>query len=167
MLYKSTVIERSPNMAVKPIPDGYSAVTPYLTVKGAAAAIEFYKQAFGAEQILRLDAPDGSVAHAEIRIGGAVIMLSEENRDWGTTSPTTLGGTASAIMLYVTDADVVFNRAVAAGATVKMPIADQFYGDRSGSIVDPYGHQWSIATHIEDVSPEEIDRRAAKMFGGA
>lgn len=154
-------------MPVKPIPDGYSAVTPYLTVKGAVAAIEFYKQAFGAEQILRLDAPDGSVAHAEIRIGGAVIMLSEENRDWGTTSPTTLGGTASAIMLYVTDADAVFKRAVAAGATVKMPVADQFYGDRSGSIVDPYGHQWSIATHIEDVSPEEIDRRAAKVFGGA
>jgi len=154
-------------MAVKPIPDGYSAVTPYLTIKGAAAAIEFYKQAFGAEQILRLDAPDGSVAHAEIRIGGAVIMLSEENRDWDAISPTTLGGTASAIMLYVDDADAVFNRAVAAGASVKMPVADQFYGDRCGNVIDPYGHKWSIATHVEDVSPEEIDRRAAKMFGGA
>jgi PhnB protein len=152
---------------VKPIPDGYSAVTPYITIKNAAAAIEFYKKAFGAEEALRLNAPDGTVAHAEIRIGGAVIMLSEESPQWDALSPDTIGGTASSIMLYVRDADAVFKRAVAAGATVTRDIADQFYGDRCGNVKDPFGHKWSIATHIEDVSPEEIGRRAAKMFAEA
>ena len=151
---------------VKKIPDGYSAITPYLIVKGAARAIEFYRKAFGAEQVLRLDAPDGSVAHAEVRIGGAIVMLSDENPQWNTASPLTLGGTASSLMLYVDDADAVFARAVAAGATVDRPVEDQFYGDRCGNVTDPFGHKWSIATHIEDVPQDEVERRAAKLFGG-
>jgi PhnB protein len=151
--------------SVKPIPDGYTAVTPYLTIKGAAAAIDFYKKAFGAEEVLRIDMPDGQVGHAEIRIGGAVIMLAEENPAWKSVSPQTLGGSPTGIMLYVTDPDAVVQRAVDAGATVTMPVADQFYGDRCGNVVDPFGHKWSIATHIEDVAPDEIRRRAAAMFG--
>jgi PhnB protein len=150
---------------VKPIPDGYTPVTPYLTIKGAAEAIEFYKKAFGAEEMMRMPMPDGKVAHAEIRIGGAVIMLHDESPEWKMLSPQTIGGSASSIMLYVTDADAVMKRAVDAGATVTMEMADQFYGDRCGNIVDPFGHKWSIATHVEDVEPDEIRRRAEKMFG--
>ena len=149
---------------VKPIPDGYTAITPYLTIKGAAAAIEFYKKAFGAEESVRLDAPDGKIAHAEIRIGGAVLMLHDEAPDWNALSPTTIGGTASSVMLYVRDVDAVVKRAVDGGATLTMPVADQFYGDRCGNIVDPFGHKWHIGTHVEDVSAEEIAKRAAKMF---
>ena len=150
--------------SVKPIPDGYTSVTPYLTVKGAAAAIDFYKKAFGAEQALRLDTPDGKVMHAEIRIGGSVIMLHDEMPEWKALGPQTIGDSASSIMLYVGDVDAVFKRAVAAGATSTMEVADQFYGDRCGSLKDPFGHKWSIATHVEDVAPDEIARRAAKMF---
>jgi len=150
--------------SVKPIPDGYTAVTPYITVKGAAAAIAFYKQAFGAEELMRLDSPDGKVAHAEISIAGAVIMLHDEQPQWQALSPQTLGGTGSAIMLYVPDVDAVVARAVQAGATLTMPVVDQFYGDRCGNVTDPFGHKWSVATHVEDVSPEEIAVRAAKMF---
>jgi|SRR5205814_509643 len=149
---------------VKPVPDGYTAVTPYITLKNAAAAIEFYKKAFGAEEAMRFNTPDGKIAHAEIRIGGAAIMLSEESPQWNALSPQTIGGTATSLMLYVKDADAVFKRAVEAGATATMPVADQFYGDRCGNIVDPFGHKWSIATHIEDVSHEEMGRRMAKMF---
>jgi len=149
---------------VKPIPDGYTAVTPYITIKNAAAAIEFYKKAFGAEEAMRFNTPDGKIAHAEIRIGGAALMLSEESPQWNALSPQTIGGTATSLMLYVKDADAVFRRAVEAGATATMPVADQFYGDRCGNIVDPFGHKWSIATHIEDVSHEEMGRRMAKMF---
>jgi len=149
---------------VKPIPDGYSAVTPYITVKGAAAALDFYKKAFGAEEVYRLNSPDGKVAHAEIRIGGAVIMLHDEMPEWKALSPQTIGGSASSIMLYVKDADAVTKRAVDAGATLTMPVADQFYGDRCGGITDPFGHKWSIATHIEELTHEEINQRAAKMF---
>jgi PhnB protein len=149
---------------VKKIPDGYTAVTPYLTIKGAAKAIDFYKKAFGAEEVLRLDMPDGKIAHAEISIGGARIMLHDEAPDWAALSPQTIGDSGSSLMLYVNDADAVFKRAVDAGATVTMEMADQFYGDRCGNIKDPFGHKWSIATHIEDVEPDEIKRRAAKMF---
>jgi PhnB protein len=149
---------------VKPIPDGYSAVTPYLTIKGAAKAIEFYKEAFGAEESLRLNGPDGHIAHAEIRIGGSVVMLHDETPQSPARSPTTLGDTGSSIMLYVRDVDAVVKRAVDAGATLAMEVADQFYGDRAGNIKDPFGHKWHIATHIEDVSPEEINKRAAKLF---
>lgn len=149
---------------VKAIPDGYSAVTPYLTVKGAAQAIDFYKKAFSAEEVMRFNSPDGKIAHAEVRIGGSVIMLHDEAPEWKALSPQTIGDSGSSIMLYVPDVDVVFKRAVEAGATVLMDVADQFYGDRCGNIRDPFGHKWSIATHIEDVEPDELQRRAAKLF---
>jgi PhnB protein len=149
---------------IKKIPDGYTAVTPYITVKGAAKAIEFYKKAFGAEEVMRLEMPDGTIGHAEIRIGGATVMLHDEAPDWKAFSPQTIGDSGSSIMLYVNDADAVVKRAAEAGATVTMEVADQFYGDRCGNILDPFGHKWSIATHIEDVEPDEIRRRAAKMF---
>lgn len=150
--------------AVKKIPDGYSAVTPYLTVKGAAQAIDFYRRAFGAEEVMRFPSPDGKIMHAEVRIGGSVVMLHDENPQWQALSPQTVGDTSSAIMLYVDDVDAVMKRAAAAGATVTMPATDMFYGDRTGNLKDPFGHKWSIATHIEDVPPDEIARRAKKMF---
>jgi PhnB protein len=161
-----TPARKDPVMAkqVKKIPDGYTAVTPYLTIKGAAKAVEFYKKAFGAEEVLRMDMPDGKIAHAEISIGGARIMLHDEAPDWNALSPQTIGDSGSSVMLYVNDVDAVVKRAADAGATVTMPVADQFYGDRCGNIKDPFGHKWSIATHIEDVEPDEIRRRAAKMF---
>jgi PhnB protein len=149
---------------VKKIPAGYTAVTPYLTVKGAAQAIEFYKKAFGAEEVMRFPSPDGKIMHAEIRIGGAVIMLHDEAPQWNALSPQTVGDSSSSIMLYVNDVDAVMKKAADAGATVTMPTADQFYGDRSGNLKDPFGHKWHIATHIEDVAPEELKKRAAKMF---
>jgi PhnB protein len=151
-------------MPVKPIPDGYTAVTPYLTIKGAADAIAFYKKAFGAEEVFRMELPDGRVMHAEITIGGAHLMLHDEMPEWKALGPKTLGGTPSSIMLYVADADAVFKRAVDAGATAEMGVADQFYGDRCGNVTDPFGHKWSIATHVEDVAPDELKRRAAKFL---
>lgn len=144
----------------KPIPDGYHSVTPYLVIANAGKAIEFYKKAFGAIECSRLESPDGKVMHAEIKIGDSPIMLSDEYPDWNALSPLTIGGTAVSIMLYVEDVDAIVSSAVAAGATLLMPVSDQFWGDRMGSIVDPFGHKWSIATHIEDVAPEEISRRA-------
>lgn len=152
------------NKPVKPIPDGYSTVTPYLTIKGAAQAIDFYKKVFNAEEVMRLSAPDGKIAHAEIRIGGAVIMLHDEAPEWKALSPQTIGDSGSSVLLYVKDADATVQRAAEAGATVTMEVADQFYGDRCGNIKDPFGHKWSIATHVEDVPPDEINRRAAKLF---
>ena len=149
---------------VKPIPDGFTAVTPYLTIAGAAAAIDFYKKAFGAEEAYRLPTPDGKIMHAEIHIGGAAIMLHDEMPEWKALSPKTLGGSATTIMLYVKDPDATVKRAVDAGATLTMEVSDQFYGDRCGNIVDPFGHKWSIASHIEDVPNDEIARRAQKMF---
>ena len=152
-------------MAVKPIPDGYHTVTPYLIVKGAAAAIDFYKQAFGAEERFRCSMEDGRIGHAEILIGNSHVMLADEFPEMGAKSPQTLGGTPFGICLYVLDSDASFQRAVAAGATVDRPIADQFYGDRSGAVIDPYGHKWTISTHKRDVSMEEIER-AMKQMGG-
>lgn len=149
---------------VKKIPDGYTAVTPYLTVKGAARAIEFYRKAFLAEEVIRIDMPDGRIGHAEVRIAGAVVMLHDEAPEWKALSPTTIGDTASSVMLYVNDVDAVFKRAVDAGATATMEVADQFYGDRAGAVKDPFGHKWHLATHIEDVAPDEMRRRAEKMF---
>lgn len=151
-------------MSVKPIPDGYHTFTPYLLIDGAAAAIEFYKEAFGAEEILRMDAPGGKVGHAEIRIGDSMIMLADVPPDGA--SPKKLGGTPVLCHLYVTDVDTVFDRAVKAGAKVLAPVTDQFYGDRNGRLIDPFGHQWAISTHTEDLSPEEINERAAKLQGG-
>jgi len=155
---------------VKPVPDGYHTVTPYMTVRGAAKAIDFYKEAFGAVEVLRMPMPDGSVAHAEIKIGDSVIMMGEENPAWGNKSPQALGGTPTGLMIYVPDCDAVFARALAAGATVSKPLTDQFYGDRSGTVIDPFGHQWTLATHVEDVPPEEMQTRMDAMMaqmGGA
>ena len=149
----------------KPIPDGYHTVTPYLVIKHAGKAIEFYTEAFGATELTRLTTPDGAVMHAEIRIGDSPVMLSDECPDWNALSPLTIGGTSVSIILYVEDADTVVNRSVAAGATLLMPVADQFWGDRMGTILDPFGHKWSIATHTEDVSAEEIAKRAKALFG--
>lgn len=151
---------------VQKIPDAYPAVTPYLMVKGAARAIEFYKQAFGAEETMRLQAPDGSVMHAEIRVGHGVLMLHDEAPQWQAYSPPTLGGSPCSLMLYVEDVDAVVQRAVAAGATLTMAVADQFYGDRCGALKDPFGHRWHVATHVEDVPEDEIRRRAARLFEG-
>jgi PhnB protein len=148
-------------MAVKPIPEGYHSVTPYLHAKDAAQAIEFYKKAFSATERMRITQPDGRVGHAEIQIGDSVIMLSDEFAEMGVHSPQSLGGSPVSIHLYVEDADAMFNQAVAAGAKVKRPIADQFYGDRVAGIEDPFGHTWWISTHKEDLSSEEIDKRAA------
>jgi PhnB protein len=149
-------------MAVKPIPDGYHTATPYLIVKGAAGAIDFYRRAFGATELLRVPMGD-RIGHAEIKIGDSIIMLADEAPDWDAHSPQSLGGTPVGIMLYVEDVDSRFAKAIAAGAKEVRPVTDQFYGDRSGTLLDPYGHKWTIGTHKEDVSPEELDRRMAAM----
>lgn len=150
-------------MAVKPVPDGYHTATPYLICKGAAKAIEFYKEGFGAQELMRLEAPGGTVGHAEIRIGNSIIMLADEHPQMGAVSPETLGGSPVSIMLYVEDVDSRFDQAINAGGTVVRPVQDQFYGDRSGTLKDPFGHQWTIGTHKEDLSQEEIEQRMAAM----
>ncbi|MDP3858771.1 MAG: VOC family protein [Stagnimonas sp.] len=151
---------------VKAIPDAYPGATPYLTVKGAARAIDFYKQAFGAVEIVRLD-PGGQVIHAELRISRAPIMLSEEMPDYGALSPTSIGGSGSTAVIFVEDVDAFVARAVAAGCTQQMPVADQFWGDRMGALKDPFGHQWMFSTRIEDISPEELPKRAAAAMSTA
>ena len=145
---------------------GYPVVTPYICVNGAADAIEFYKEMFGATERMRMAEPDGKIGHAELQIGDSVVMLSDEFEQLGVSSPTTIGGTPVTLNVYVPDVDAVVAKAVAAGSTLARPIEDQFYGDRSGQIVDPWGHRWSVATHVEDVSPEEMERRAAEMSSG-
>jgi len=149
---------------VKPIPDGYSTATPTLTVREAAKAIEFYKRAFDAQEIFRFPSPDGkTIMHAEIKIGNSIIMLNDEFPQMDCRSPQSIGGTGSSIFLYVNDADATFNKAVSAGAKPLMPLMDAFWGDRFGSVQDPYGHVWSIATHKRDMTPEEI-RAAQEAF---
>jgi PhnB protein len=147
-------------MAVQPVPEGYHTVTPYLTVDDAAAAIEYYKQAFGAEERVRMNAPDGRIGHAELEIGDSLVMLSDALPQFTARPPKELGGRTGAVFLYVEDVDAVTKQAVEAGGTVEMEVADQFWGDRFGSITDPFGHLWSIATHVEDVPPEEMAERA-------
>jgi PhnB protein len=147
-------------MATPAIPEGYRTATPYLIVQGAADAIEFYKRAFGATEMLRMADPQGRVGHAEIRIGDSVIMLADEHPGMGYRAPRTLGGSSVSILLYLEEVDSVFERATKAGAKVLRPVANQFYGDRSGTLEDPFGHIWTIATHVEDVPPEELRRRA-------
>ena len=151
---------------VQAIPKGYNTLTPYINVKNADEAIEFYKRAFGAREVGRITMPDGSIAHAEIAIGDSKIMLAEENAEWGNASPETLGGSPVCLCLYVEDVDAVFARALEEGAIVsgEMVVKDQFYGDRTGSLTDPFGHKWSIMTHIEDVSFEEMQKRLHEMF---
>lgn len=151
------------NDKVKPVPDGYPTVTPYLIINGAAAAIEFYRRAFGATEIMRLE-HQGRIGHAEIKIGGSPIMLADEFPEMDARSPQVYGGSPVSMMLYVDDVDAVVARAVAAGAKLQRPVADQFYGDRTGTVEDPFGHFWHVATHVEDMSPEELQRRAAERF---
>lgn len=151
-------------MSVSPIPKGYHSVTPYLVVRGAAQAIEFYKSALGATEVMRLEMQPGVIGHAEILIGDSHVMLSEEFPDMGFRSPESLGGTPVNLMIYVADANELFDRALMAGAKLLRPLADQFYGDRSGMLADPFGHTWTIATHIEDVTPEEMSRRMAEFM---
>ena len=145
------------------IPEGYHSVTPYLICKDAAKAIDFYKQAFAARELFRMPTPDGRIAHAELKVGDSHVMLADEHREIGALSPQTLGGSAVHLMVYVEDVDAVFKRAVDAGAKSKRAVENQFYGDRSGNLVDPSGHCWTVATHVEDVSPEEAQRRMAKQ----
>jgi PhnB protein len=147
-------------MAVKPIPEGYTSVTPYLAVDDAAQAIAYYETAFGARERGRMEAPDGKIAHAELEIGDSLVMLSDVLPQFVTKSPKELGGSSASIMLYVEDVDAVVKQAVGAGATVATEVADQFWGDRFGTVIDPFGHGWSIATHVEDVPPEEMAERA-------
>ena len=150
---------------VKAIPDGYEGVTPYLICKNAEAAIDFYKKAFGAEELFRIGQP-GMVGHAELKIGNAIIMMADEHPEMGAVSPQSLGGTPVSLMVYIEDVDAFTEKAVAAGLEVLRPVQDQFYGDRSGQFKDPFGHVWAFATHIEDVSPEDMNTRAAAMYGG-
>ncbi len=151
---------------VQAIPAGYEGVTPYLIVRDAARMLDFYKKAFGATEVLRLPAPGGKIGHAEIKIGKGMVMLADESPEMGHKSPQSVGGTPITLMFYVPDIDAQFAKALAAGAVVKHPLKDQFYGDRSGTLTDPSGHIWTIATHTEDVSPDEIDRRMKAMTAG-
>jgi PhnB protein len=153
-------------MKTRPIPKGYHAVTPYLSVQGAASAIAFYKKAFGAKEIMRMPGPGGTIGHAEIQIGDSRIMLADEFPEMNFRSPRAVGGTPVNIHLYVQYADKVAKKAVAAGAKLLRPVADQFYGDRSGSLEDPFGHVWHIATHVEDIPMKELKKRAAAKAAG-
>jgi PhnB protein len=154
-------------MAVKPIPDEYPRVTPYLYIDGASDAIEFYKTVLGATERMRIAAPNGRVGHAELEIGKSVIMLADEAPDMGVRGPKTVGGTPVLILVYVEDVDATYAKALKAGATEERGLENQFYGDRTAQFFDPWGHSWSVATHIEDVPPDEMAKRAAEMMGGA
>jgi PhnB protein len=149
---------------VKPIPDGYPRVTPYLHVDGADKAIEFYSKILGATERMRMPGPDGKIGHAELQIGDSVIMLADEFPDMGVRGPKTVGGTPVTVMVYVDDVDQAFERALQSGATALRPVENQFYGDRSGEFEDPFGHRWNVATHVEDVPPDEMAKRAADMM---
>ncbi len=151
-------------MAVKPIPDGYHSVTPYLAIKGAAEAIEFYKRALGAVELFRLVAPDGRIGHAEIRIGDSAIMLADPCEEGPFRSPQSLGGSSVGLHVYVEDVDALFTQAVNAGAKVVRAVQNQFYGDRNGTLEDPFGHVWFLATQKEELTPEEINKRAEALF---
>ncbi len=153
--------------SVKPIPDGYPRVSPYLVVDGAAQAIDFYTQVLGASERMRMGGPDGKIGHAELEFGDSVVMLADEYPDMGYVGPKAVGGTPVTIGVYVEDVDKTFDAAVKAGAKALRPVEDQFYGDRSGQIEDPFGHRWSISTHVEDVPPDEMQKRAAAMGGGS
>lgn len=154
-------------MAVKPIPEGYHSVTPYLIIEGAGEAIAFYQKAFGAKELFRFPTPDGKIGHAEIKIGDSPVMLADAYPAMGYNSPKSLGGSPVSLMIYVENVDTVFNQAVQAGATVKEALTDKFYGDRSGSLIDPFGHVWHVSTHKEDVSMEEMEKRAKAAGAGS
>jgi PhnB protein len=146
----------------KPIPEGYHSVTPYLVVKGAAAAIDYYKKAFGATELFRMPMPGGKIGHAEIKIGNSPVMLADEHPEMGAVAPQPPGSPVG-LMIYCEDVDTVFKRAIAAGGKVERDVKDQFYGDRSGTLTDPFGHKWTVATHKEDVSSEEMQKRMAAL----
>lgn len=148
---------------VKPIPDGFHTLTPHIVVKGATQAIAFYQKAFGAEELFSFKDPSGQVMHAEVRIGDSLLMLCEECPDMGARGPLAIGGSSVTLALYVKDVDQAFAKAVAAGATVRMPVADMFWGDRYGMVADPFGHVWSLATHVKDVTPGEMAAAMAQM----
>ncbi len=150
---------------VKPIPEGYHTLTPYLTVHDASRAIEFYKRAFDATERLRMEGPPGKIGHAELQIGDSIIMLGDEFPQAGVRSPQSLGGATSGLFVYVKDVDAAFSKAVAAGAKVEMPLKDMFWGDRYGKVSDPFGHSWSLATHKENVAPEEMRKRMQAEMG--
>lgn len=149
---------------VNPIPSGYHSVTPYLTISGASQAIDFYKQAFGAREVSRMAGPDGKIGHAELKIGDSMIMITDEMPRGSSRSPQSLGGSSVGIFLYVEDVDSVFKRAVEAGAKSEMQPQDMFWGDRFGKLVDPFGHQWALATHVEDIQPQEMEKRAREAM---
>ncbi|PWT81933.1 MAG: glyoxalase [Acidobacteria bacterium] len=151
---------------VKPIPDGYHSVTPYLIIKGAADAIDYYKKAFGATELFRMD-HQGKIGHAELKIGDSPIMLADEQPQMGYVGPKTLGGTPVSLMIYVEDVDTVYKRAISSGGVELKALQDQFYGDRSGTLTDPFGHVWTVATHKEDVTPEEMNKRIAAAHGAS
>jgi PhnB protein len=159
-------VQANEKAAVKPIPDNYPRVVPYLCVNAANTAIEFYRTVFDATERMRMAEPDGRIGRAELEIGTAIIVLSDEFPDLGIKAPPTIGGTPVTLTLYVTDVDKVYERAIAAGATTVRPLEDQFYGDRTATFEDPFGHRWSIATHIEEVTAEEMAERAAARTGG-
>jgi PhnB protein len=150
---------------VKPIPDDYPQLTPYICVDGADEAIDFYKKVFGARERMRMPGPDGKIGHAEVQIGGSVLMLSDEAPEFGAQAPKRFGGTPVTLSVYVEDVDAVFKKALAAGSKQLRAVENQFYGDRSGQFEDPFGHKWSVATHVEDVAPDEMARRAAALAG--
>ena len=152
---------------VKPVPEGYHNVTPYLFVRSAASAIDFYKNIFGATEIMRMPGSNGKIMHAELRIGDSIVMLADENPQTGVMSPQTIGGFSVGMHLYVENVDQVIQKAVESGAKLLRPIKNQFYGDRSGTVLDPFGHMWSVATHMEDVSPEEMRKRMTAAMGQA
>ena len=152
---------------VKAIPEGYPQLTPYICVDGAAKAIEFYKKVFGATERMRMPSPGGKIGHAELQIGSSVLMLSDEHPEFGAVSPRTVGGTPVTLSVYVEDVDSVFKKATAAGAKSLREVRNEFYGDRTGQFEDPFGHKWSVATHVEDVSPEEMQARSEKALAGA
>jgi len=158
---KRTAAERP----VRPVPEGHPAVSPYLIVDGAARALDFYRKALGAKELMRHTAPDGRIGHAEIKIGDSIVMLADEHPEVGARAPGTIGGSPVKLHLYVKDVDAVARQAVAAGAKIVRPVEDRFYGDRNGAFEDPFGHEWHVSTHIEDVSPAELRRRAAAQAG--
>lgn len=153
-------------MAVQPVPEGYHTLTPYLIVNGAAKALEFYQKAFGAQELFRLTGPGDTIGHAEMKIGDSPFMLADEFPQMGAIAPKPGQGHAVSFMVYVPDVDAAFARAIEAGCSVLKPVQTQFYGDRSGSLVDPFGHHWTLATHVEDVLPDELQRRMEAMTGG-
>ena len=151
----------------KPIPEGYHTITPYLVIDGAGKAIDYYTKVFGAKEKMRMPSPGGRIGHAELSIGDSTLMLADEHPEMGHKGPRATGGTPVSILLYVDDVDSVFKNAVTAGGKERQPVKDQFYGDRSGTLEDPFGHVWTIATHVEDVSPEEMKKRMDEVFAQA